>query len=98
MHLVAKATPCAGRPTPGRLGIDNIIFISILASKLPRDQQPRARRLGLMGALITRILLLLSLSWIIGLTEPLFMVLGHEVSGCDLTLILGGLFLLGKST
>ncbi len=80
------------------LGIDNIIFISILASKLPKPQQPQARRIGLMGALFTRILLLLSLSWIIGLTAPLFTVAGREVSGRDLTLILGGLFLLGKST
>ncbi len=80
------------------LGVDNIIFISILAGKLPAEQQKRARQTGLALALITRIALLLSLSWIIGLTEPLFAVFGFEVSGRDLILILGGLFLLGKST
>ena len=80
------------------LGIDNVVFISILAGKLPRDQQPRARRVGLALALITRILLLLTLSWVIGLTAPLFSVLGHDVSGRDLILIVGGLFLIGKST
>lgn len=80
------------------LGIDNIIFISILSGRLPDNQQPRARRLGLAAALITRILLLLSLSWVIGLTEPLFTVLDFEISGRDLILLAGGLFLLGKST
>ncbi len=80
------------------LGIDNVIFISILAGKLPDEQQPRARRLGLGLALVTRILLLLSLSWIVRLTAPLFTVLRQEISGRDLILILGGLFLLGKST
>ncbi len=80
------------------LGVDNIIFISILAGKLPAEQQKRARQTGLALALITRIALLLSLSWIIGLTEPLVAVFGFEVSGRDLILILGGLFLLGKST
>jgi predicted tellurium resistance membrane protein TerC len=80
------------------LGIDNIIFISILAGKLPRDQQPRARRLGLMGALVSRLLLLFSLAWVIGLTQPLFELLGRAVSGRDLILILGGLFLIGKAT
>ena len=80
------------------LGIDNIIFISILASKLPQDQQARARRLGLLAALVTRILLLFSLSWVVQLTAPLFTVLGQAVSGRDLILILGGLFLLGKAT
>ena len=80
------------------LGIDNIIFISILSGKLPEDQQPRARRLGLLGALLTRVLLLFSLAWIIRLTAPWFTVLGQEISGRDLILILGGLFLLGKST
>jgi predicted tellurium resistance membrane protein TerC len=80
------------------LGVDNIIFISILSGKLPSAQQPQARRLGLIGAMITRILLLLSLAWIIKLTQPLFAVLGHEISGRDLILIFGGLFLLAKST
>jgi predicted tellurium resistance membrane protein TerC len=80
------------------LGIDNVIFISILAGKLPAEQQERARKLGLMLALGTRILLLLSLAWIIRLTAPLFTVLGHEISGRDLILIAGGLFLIGKST
>jgi predicted tellurium resistance membrane protein TerC len=80
------------------LGIDNIIFISILADKLPRQQQGRARLLGLALAMLTRILLLLSLTWIIRLTAPLFSVLGEEISGRDLVLLLGGLFLLGKST
>jgi len=80
------------------LGIDNLIFISILSSKLPAHQQNKARQLGLSLAVFTRILLLLSLAWIIGLTEPLFTVLGHKVSGRDLILIGGGLFLLAKST
>ena len=80
------------------LGIDNVVFISILAGKLPVTEQRRARTVGLSLALITRILLLLSLSWIIKLTAPLFAVLGHEISGRDLILILGGLFLIGKST
>jgi predicted tellurium resistance membrane protein TerC len=80
------------------LGVDNIIFISILSGKLPEEQQARARRVGLMGALITRVLLLFSLAWIIKLTAPWFTVLGQEISGRDLILILGGLFLLGKST
>ena len=80
------------------LGVDNIIFISILSGKLPPDQQPKARRIGLLGAMGTRILLLFSLAWIIRLTAPLFAVLGHPVSGRDLILIGGGLFLLGKST
>src|SRR5215210_1096851 len=80
------------------LGVVNIIFISILSGKLPADQQPRARRLGLMGAMLTRVLLLFSLAWIVKLTTPLFTALGHDVSGRDLILILGGLFLLGKST
>ncbi|MGH9307991.1 MAG: TerC family protein [Vicinamibacterales bacterium] len=80
------------------LGVDNIIFISILSGKLPPEQQPRARRLGLLGAMVTRILLLFSLAWIIRLTEPWFTVLGQEISGRDLILLLGGLFLIGKST
>ena len=80
------------------LGIDNIIFISILAGKLPPDQRKKARTLGLALAMITRVLLLLSLSWIIRLTAPLFTVLSQAISGRDLILIVGGLFLLGKST
>jgi predicted tellurium resistance membrane protein TerC len=80
------------------LGIDNVIFISILAGKLPAGQQPRARTVGLGLAMITRILLLFSLAWIIRLTAPLFTVWGNEFSGRDLILIGGGLFLLGKST
>ena len=80
------------------LGVDNIIFISILANKLPPDQRKRARTTGLGLALITRILLLLSLSWIIRLTAPLFTIIGQEISGRDLVLIAGGLFLIGKST
>jgi predicted tellurium resistance membrane protein TerC len=81
------------------LGIDNIIFISILAGKLPRQQQAKARRLGLSLALITRVLLLMSLTWIMGLTRPLFTlpVLDKGISGRDLVLLLGGLFLIWKS-
>jgi predicted tellurium resistance membrane protein TerC len=80
------------------LGIDNVIFISILAGKLPREQQGRARSIGLLLAMIMRIALLFSLSWIIRLTAPLFTVLGEEISGRDLVLLIGGLFLLAKST
>src|SRR6266850_640561 len=80
------------------LGIDNIIFISILAGKLPVEQQPRARRAGLLGAMVTRIALLAALAWIIRLTAPLFYLLGRPFSGRDLILIAGGLFLLAKST
>jgi predicted tellurium resistance membrane protein TerC len=80
------------------LGIDNVVLISILAGKLPREQQGRARRLGLGLAMIMRILLLLSLTWIIRLTAPLFTVLEQEISGRDLVLIVGGLFLIWKST
>ena len=80
------------------LGIDNIIFISILSSKLKKADQPRARRLGLALAMIMRILLLLSLTWVMRLIAPLFAVLGQEISGRDLILIVGGLFLLAKST
>jgi predicted tellurium resistance membrane protein TerC len=80
------------------LGIDNIVFISILAGKLPQEQQARARTLGLALAMFTRVALLFSLSWIIRLTAPLFTVLGQEISGRDLILIGGGLFLIGKST
>jgi predicted tellurium resistance membrane protein TerC len=80
------------------LGVDNIIFISILAGKLPVDRQATARRLGLLLAMGTRILLLFSLAWIVRLTAPLVAVFGHELSGRDLILIAGGLFLLAKST
>jgi predicted tellurium resistance membrane protein TerC len=80
------------------LGIDNVVFISILASKLPAHQQNKARQVGLSLALIMRILLLLGISWIIGLTKPLFHVFQHPISGRDLILLLGGLFLIGKST
>ncbi|MEV4080217.1 TerC family protein [Nonomuraea fuscirosea] len=79
------------------LGIDNIIFISILAGKLPPEQRDRARVLGLAAALVSRLLLLCGLSWVVQLTQPLFTVLGQEISGRDLILLLGGLFLLGKS-
>ena len=79
------------------LGVDNIIFISILSGKLPENQQKRARRIGLLAAMGMRILLLFSLAWIIKLTAPLFTVMGEEISGRDIILILGGLFLLGKS-
>ena len=80
------------------LGIDNIVFISILAGKLPESQQGRARTVGLSLALVMRVLLLLSLSWVIGLTDPLFEIFGSEISGRDIILILGGLFLLAKAT
>jgi predicted tellurium resistance membrane protein TerC len=80
------------------LGVDNVIFISILVDKLPEGQQGRARRLGLALAMFMRIGLLFSLAWIIRLTAPLFTVLRQEISGRDLILIVGGLFLLGKST
>jgi predicted tellurium resistance membrane protein TerC len=80
------------------LGIDNVIFISILAGKLPREQQGTARTVGLGLAMLMRIVLLFSLTWIMRLTAPLFTVLGEEISGRDLVLIVGGLFLLYKST
>lgn len=80
------------------LGIDNIIFISILAGKLPVEQQNRARQIGLSLAMFVRIALLFSLSWIIQLTEPILTVLERGVSGRDLILLFGGLFLLGKAT
>jgi predicted tellurium resistance membrane protein TerC len=80
------------------LGIDNIVFISILAGKLKPAERSRARRLGLGLAMIMRILMLLSISWIVRLTAPLFTVLGEEISGRDLVLLVGGLFLLGKAT
>ena len=80
------------------LGVDNIIFISILTGKLPEHQRQRGRLIGLALAMIMRILLLVSLAWVVKLTEPLFSVFGHGVSGRDLILIVGGLFLLGKAT
>ena len=80
------------------LGIDNVVFISILAAKLPANQQPKARYLGLALAMLTRIILLFSISWMVQLTAPLFTVFGIEISGRDLILIVGGLFLIGKST
>src|SRR6478672_3821140 len=80
------------------LGVDNVIFISILSSKLPRETQPRARRTGLVAAMFMRIVLLMSIAWIIRLTAPLFSVLGRAISGRDLILIGGGLFLLAKAT
>jgi len=80
------------------LGIDNIIFISILAGKLPHERQGKARVIGLGLAMITRVLLLLSLTWIMKLTAPLVVVLAQEISGRDLILIVGGLFLVAKST
>jgi predicted tellurium resistance membrane protein TerC len=80
------------------LGVDNVIFISILAAKLPVAQQARARRLGLLAAMVMRILLLFSLAWIIRLTAPLFTAFGEEISGRDLILLGGGLFLLAKAT
>ncbi|MDI1240905.1 MAG: TerC family protein [bacterium] len=80
------------------LGIDNVIFISILAGKLPPEQRARARYIGLALAFVMRVILLLSLSWVIGLVEPLFTVWGQSVSGKDLVLLIGGLFLIAKST
>ena len=80
------------------LGIDNVVFIAIVAGKLPRDRQPLARRLGLTLALGIRVLLLLAISWIMGLTAPLFHLLGRGVSGRDLILLGGGLFLIFKAT
>ena len=80
------------------LGIDNIIFISILVDKLPAERRELARRIGLFMAMFMRIGLLLLLAWIVGLTAPLFTVLGQEISGRDLILILGGMFLIWKST
>src|SRR5690606_6219252 len=80
------------------LGIDNIIFISILVAKLPLERQDFARRLGLGLALIMRLALLFAITWIMRLTAPLFTVLGNEISGRDIILIVGGLFLIGKAT
>ncbi len=80
------------------LGIDNIIFIAVLAAKLPKGEQAKARRLGLIGALFTRIAFLLSITWIMGLTGNLFSLMGRAISGRDLILIVGGVFLIGKAT
>lgn len=80
------------------LGIDNIIFISILVGRLPPQQRELARRMGIGFAMLTRLALLFSLAWIIGLVEPWFSVLGQDISGRDLVLVLGGLFLLAKAT
>ncbi len=80
------------------LGIDNIIFISILSTRLPESQQKRARQWGLSLAMITRVLLLLSISWILGLEEDLFAIAGHAFSGRDIVLLTGGLFLIYKAT
>jgi len=80
------------------LGIDNVIFISIIAGKLPATQQDRARRTGLALATVMRILLLLSLTWVMGLTVPLISILGFDLTGRALILIVGGLFLIAKST
>jgi len=80
------------------LGIDNIVFISILAGKLPQDLRERARKVGLSLAMVIRILLLLTITWVMRLTAPLFTVTGQELSGRDLILIIGGLFLIAKST
>ena len=80
------------------LGIDNVIFISILAGKLPQETQQRARTIGLSLALVMRVILLLSLTWVMGLTAPVFTAFGHEISGRDLILLIGGLFLIAKST
>ncbi|GMV67765.1 MAG: membrane protein [Pseudomonadota bacterium] len=80
------------------LGIDNIVFISILSDRLPASQRPRARQLGLAVALVTRILLLLSLAWMARLTQPLISILGVGISGRDMILLAGGLFLLVKAT
>src|SRR5687767_11945460 len=80
------------------LGIDNIVFISILAGKLRPEQRQRARKVGLTLAMFIRIVLLLSITWVMQLTAPLFAVVGYEISGRDLILIIGGLFLIAKST
>jgi predicted tellurium resistance membrane protein TerC len=80
------------------LGIDNVVFLSILAGKLPPEERPRARRIGLALAMVMRIGLLFGLSWVVRLTAPLFTVVGYEISGRDLILIGGGLFLIAKST
>jgi predicted tellurium resistance membrane protein TerC len=81
------------------LGVDNLVFISIISGRLPAAQQPLARKVGLMLALVTRVILLFTLSWMMGLTRPLFRIpLGGDISGRDLILLLGGLFLIAKAT
>ena len=80
------------------LGIDNIIFISVIANRLPVEIREKVRRFGLIFALVTRILLLLSLSWVMGLTTPLFTMMEHSISGRDLILLLGGFFLIWKAS
>ncbi len=80
------------------LGVDNVIFISILSSKLAHDQQAQARRTGLIAAMVMRIALLMSIAWIVRLTRPLFTVMAQEISGRDLIMLVGGLFLIGKAT
>ena len=80
------------------LGIDNIIFLSLVVAKLPKSQQGKARKLGLAGAMIMRLALLASIAWVIKLTQPLFTVLGQEISARDLILLLGGLFLIWKAS
>lgn len=80
------------------LGIDNLVFIAVLVGKLPKAQRPKAQRLGIIMALIPRLLLILAIAWIIGLTQPLFHLFGHGFSGKDLVLFAGGLFLLYKAT
>jgi predicted tellurium resistance membrane protein TerC len=101
-HLIALATLTALEVV---LGIDNIVFLAILSGKLPKEQQPSARQIGLMLAMGMRILLLLAIGWVMGLTEPLFTLSfwveegkPHGVSGRDLILLVGGLFLIGKAT
>jgi predicted tellurium resistance membrane protein TerC len=93
--LVALATLAALEIV---LGVDNLVFIAIVSSRLPAAQQPLARKVGLAMALITRVLLLLTLSWIMGLTQPLFSILGVGVSGRSIILFAGGLFLIAKAT
>jgi predicted tellurium resistance membrane protein TerC len=93
--LVALATLAALEIV---LGVDNLVFIAIVSSRLPAAQQPLARKVGLAMALITRVLLLLTLSWIMGLTQPLFSILGVDVSGRSIILFAGGLFLIAKAT
>jgi predicted tellurium resistance membrane protein TerC len=80
------------------LGIDNVIFIAILTGKLPPERQERTRQMGIGLAVFSRILLLLAISWVIGLTKPLFEIMGHGISGKDLILLAGGIFLIAKST